>query len=347
MKQIQLKKIAEDSSKKIKLIKDSEFFFEDPFTHFYINNFFDKLFVGNLLESFPSLDSNLWDRSNDPEIEVKMRSNWKSEFDCPENIVNAIRIMNSAPFLTALSNTFNIPKLMPDPYFTGGGLNVTVSGGLLDVHVDGNYHDASGLHRRVNAILYLNPGWKKYWGGEFGLYDKKGEKLVKKIAPLHNRFMAFDTNDFSFHGLPERQVDKVYNNSLCAEHDCELGISDNEDNLFCYKASCYETALRIAKKLNLNKSNFTVCFQSRLGRGWLEPFSDRVIENLAKEGKKKILIFSPAFVSDCLETIIEIGDEYQEIFEENGGEKVQLVESLNDNNTWVDCLEQIVIKRTI
>ena len=113
MKQIQLKKMAEDSSKKIKLIKDSEFFFEDPFTHFYINNFFDKLFVGNLLESFPSLDSNLWDRSNDPEIEVKMRSNWKSEFDCPENIVNAIRIMNSAPFLTALSNTFNIPKLMP------------------------------------------------------------------------------------------------------------------------------------------------------------------------------------------------------------------------------------------
>lgn len=203
MKQIQLKKMAEDSSKKIKLIKDSEFFFEDPFTHFYINNFFDKLFVGNLLESFPSLDSNLWDRSNDPEIEVKMRSNWKSEFDCPENIVNAIRIMNSAPFLTALSNTFNIPKLMPDPYFTGGGLNVTVSGGLLDVHVDGNYHDASGLHRRVNAILYLNPGWKKYWGGEFGLYDKKGEKLVKKIAPLHNRFMAFDTNDFSFHGLPD------------------------------------------------------------------------------------------------------------------------------------------------
>tara|TARA_Y100000589_G_C27194589_1_gene646215 strand:- start:1334 stop:2356 length:1023 start_codon:yes stop_codon:yes gene_type:complete len=172
------------------------------------------------------------------------------------------------------------------------------------------------------------------------------------IQAFYENGSKYNCNDydhilFSFHGLPERQVDKVYNNSLCAENDCELGISDNEDNLFCYKASCYETALRIAKKLNLNKSNFTVCFQSRLGRGWLEPFSDRVIENLAKEGKKKILIFSPAFVSDCLETIIEIGDEYQEIFEENGGEKVQLVESLNDNNTWVDCLKQIVIKRTI
>ena len=152
---------------------------------------------------------------------------------------------------------------------------------------------------------------------------------------------------FSFHGLPERHVDKVYNNSLCSDHDCDRGISDNDDNLFCYKASCYETALRIAKKLSLKESNYTVCFQSRLGRGWLEPFSDKVIENLAKQGKKKILVFSPAFVSDCLETIIEIGDEYQEIFEEYGGEKVQLVESLNDSDTWVDCLEQIVMKRTI
>lgn len=92
---------------------------------------------------------------------------------------------------------------MPDPYFTGGGLNITERGGLLDVHVDGNYHDASGLNRRVNAILYLNPNWEKDWGGEFGLYDNKGENLVKKISPINNRLIVFDTNDFSFHGLPE------------------------------------------------------------------------------------------------------------------------------------------------
>ena len=90
--------------------------------------------------------------------------------------------MNSGPFLKALSESLEIPKLIPDPYFTGGGLNVTVSGGLLDVHIDGNYHDATGLHRRVNAILYLNPGWKKNWGGEFGLYDNKGNKLIKKCT---------------------------------------------------------------------------------------------------------------------------------------------------------------------
>ena len=132
-----------------------------------------------------------------------MRSKWSSEFDIPEKIVNAIRIMSSAPFFESLSNVLNLPKLMPDSYFTGSGLNVTVSGRMLNVHVDGNYHDTLGLHRRVNAILYLNPGWKEGWSGEFGLYDNKGENLVKKIAPLHNRFMAFDTNDFSYHGPPD------------------------------------------------------------------------------------------------------------------------------------------------
>jgi len=203
MKQNILKKIAQESHKKIISTKKLNLYFEDPFKHFYIDNFFSKTFADKLLESFPSLDSDTWNMSNDPDIEVKMRSNWSSEFDVPENIIDCIRIMNSSYFLSGISKVLEIPKLIPDPYFTGGGLNVTVSGGLLDVHVDGNYHDASGLHRRVNAILYLNPGWQEGWGGEFGLYDKNGEKLIKKIAPIHNRIVVFDTNDYSFHGLPD------------------------------------------------------------------------------------------------------------------------------------------------
>jgi Rps23 Pro-64 3,4-dihydroxylase Tpa1-like proline 4-hydroxylase len=73
------------------------------------------------------------------------------------------------------------------------------------------------LNRRINAILYLNPGWQDGWGGEFGLYDETGDKLIKKIAPIHNRLVVFDTNDKSFHGLPDplnfprRTRKKVYN----------------------------------------------------------------------------------------------------------------------------------------
>jgi len=94
--------------------------------------------------------------------------------------------------------------------------------------------------------------------------------------------------------------------------------------------------------LGIPEDRYTVCFQSRLDKNWLEPFSDKVVEEQAKKGAKKLLVFSPAFVADCLETTIEIGEEYQEIFEEHGGEKVQLVESLNDHPLWIEALEDLV-----
>lgn len=202
MKQSNLNTLAADSVGKV--FSEHSNFSELPFKHLFVDNFFPPEFADALLNAFPDLDNkDLWDISNDPEIEVKMRSKWQSEFDIPDTIVDAVRVLNSSLFLKAVSEKFDIPKLMPDPYFTGGGLNVTVSGGLLDVHVDGNYHDASGLNRRINAILYLNPGWKEEWGGEFGLYNETGDKLIKKIAPIHNRLIIFDTNDKSFHGLPD------------------------------------------------------------------------------------------------------------------------------------------------
>jgi ferrochelatase len=82
-----------------------------------------------------------------------------------------------------------------------------------------------------------------------------------------------------------------------------------------------------------------------LDKKWLTPFSDKVVEEWGKKGAKKLLVFSPAFVADCLETIIEIGGEYQEIFEENGGEKVQLVPSSNDHPRFIDCIEEMIKDR--
>jgi protoporphyrin/coproporphyrin ferrochelatase len=146
---------------------------------------------------------------------------------------------------------------------------------------------------------------------------------------------------FSYHGLPERQVDKVYDKGLCADHDCENEIT--EENKFCYKATCYATTRLLAAKLNIPREKYTVSFQSRLDQKWIKPFSDEVVRDCAKKGMKRILVFSPAFTADCLETIIEIGDEYQEIFAHHGGEKVQLVESLNDHPSWIRCLKQLVL----
>jgi ferrochelatase len=173
-------------------------------------------------------------------------------------------------------------------------------------------------------------------------YDNEG--FINTIVERAKKYNIdeYDHILFSYHGLPVRQVDKVYKDgTLCEEHHCETEI--NETNRYCYKATCYATTRMITQKLGLPADRYTVCFQSRLDKNWLEPFADRIIIEQAKKGAKKLLVFSPAFVADCLETIIEIGKEYQQLFVEHGGEKVQLVESLNDHPLWIDALKNMIL----
>lgn len=145
---------------------------------------------------------------------------------------------------------------------------------------------------------------------------------------------------FSYHGLPNRQVEKCHPAIKVDACDCSQSMPSHGTN--CYRATCFATSRLIAKELGLNRSDYTDAFQSRLTKNWLSPFSDEVILEKLKEGKKNILVFAPAFVTDCLETIIEIGEDYQQIFSEKGGEKIQLVESLNATDGWVNAMEEII-----
>jgi ferrochelatase len=150
---------------------------------------------------------------------------------------------------------------------------------------------------------------------------------------------------FSFHGLPERHIrnsDKEFGDGKCEFGSC--CETAREGNRFCYRANCVQTANEIAKRLQIPKEKFTIAFQSRLGKDpWIKPYSDHEIIRLGKEGKKRILAFSPAFVADCLETIYEVGTEYNELFREHGGEKIQLVPSLNTSEEWVEGLKKIIL----
>ncbi len=148
---------------------------------------------------------------------------------------------------------------------------------------------------------------------------------------------------FSYHGLPVRQLNKVHPGKTCEELNCKEEI--NAANQYCYQAQCYETTRLIAQKLKIKEEDYSVGFQSRLDDKWVKPYSDKLITQLGKEGKKKLLVFSPAFVADCLETTIEISDEYQEIFTTNGGEKIQLVPSLNDHPKWIGTLKTLILKQ--
>mgnify|MGYP005666330269 CR=1 FL=1 len=147
---------------------------------------------------------------------------------------------------------------------------------------------------------------------------------------------------FSYHGLPQRQLKKADNCNHCLQSaDCCQNIT--AVNQFCYSAQCHGTTKAIAAALNLSPDQYTTTFQSRLGSAvWAQPYTSDVIEEKAKAGAKKLLVFSPAFVADCLETIVEIGTEYQEEFEEMGGEKVDLVPSLNDNPKWIKAVAELV-----
>ena len=171
-------------------------------------------------------------------------------------------------------------------------------------------------------------------------YDN--EKFIDAWIDKASKFdtESYDKVIFSYHGIPNSHVDNVYQDSACTDHNCETAITEN--NKFCYKATTYETTKILAERLNIPDDKYIVTYQSRLTNKWLSPFTDEVLESLPKDDKKNVLVFSPAFTADCLETIIEIGDEYKELFEESGGKNLDYVESLNYSDLWADAIIDII-----
>ncbi len=192
--------------------------------------------------------------------------------------------------------------------------------------------------------------WKNHPPVKFIENFFNDEGFINACVNTANKYNLsdYDYFIFSYHGLPERQITKAsteFSDSSCKIGSCCDTITDK--NRLCYRANCFATTRALVQKLNIPEGKYASTFQSRLDDKWLKPYSDKVIAEKAKEGKKKMLVFSPAFVADCLETIYEIGIEYQEIFTEHGGEKIQLVESLNDSPKWIDALKKMVLERVL
>lgn len=172
--------------------------------------------------------------------------------------------------------------------------------------------------------------------------------FIKHFVEASKKYLAaqnFDHLLFSYHGIPARHIRKGdFTKETCKFGSCCDQIGPN--NQLCYRAQCFATSRALAKALDLKPGQSSTAFQSRLGRDpWLEPYTEDVVQSFPKEGKKKVLVFSGAFVADCLETTIEIGEEYLELFMHNGGEIFQLVESFNNSTTFVDLLEDIITKK--
>ncbi len=170
-------------------------------------------------------------------------------------------------------------------------------------------------------------------------------KFIQGFVQNAQKYMAeheFDYFLFSYHGLPERQISKGdVTGKVCRLGECCGSLTAM--NQHCYRAQCFETTRLLVKALNIPEGKYVTSFQSRLGKTpWVQPYTEDTIKELASKGIKSVLAFSPAFVSDCLETTIEVGEEYKELFEESGGKHWQLVESLNDSPIWIETLVDLV-----
>lgn len=169
-------------------------------------------------------------------------------------------------------------------------------------------------------------------------FAEVGRPVLEELRPDHVLF--------SFHGVPERHVRKTDpTGAHCLGHPgcCERLVEANSD---CYRAHCVSTTRGLRERLGLDEATSSFAFQSRLGRDpWIRPYTDEVVRELAERGVKRLAVFCPAFVADCLETLEEIGMRAAEDFREAGGEELRLVPSLNASPGWVSGLAAMLRDR--
>lgn len=165
--------------------------------------------------------------------------------------------------------------------------------------------------------------------------------LAESIRPYLTG--KYDHILFSYHGIPARHLHRndpaALQQCLASQGNCAPGSPGFAN---CYKRHTFETTRLVMEQLGIPESKYSISFQSRLGRGWLEPFTDNRLQQMPGEGIKNLLILCPAFVSDCLETLEEIAEEGKKTFLEAGGESFSMIPCLNTNPAWVDALKTLI-----
>jgi hypothetical protein len=172
----------------------------EPFPHTVLDDLLPEDALDLALEAFPNADTNVW-KEYENYYEVKLEA--QGEERLGDDLSLLLYQFNSAPFLRFLEDLTGIEALLPDPYFSGGGLHQVVRGGKLGVHADFSRHGQLPLHRRLNVLIYLNRDWKEEYGGDLELWDADRTRCRRKIAPIFNRMVVFTVTDWSFHGHPE------------------------------------------------------------------------------------------------------------------------------------------------
>lgn len=197
------------------------------------------------------------------------------------------------------------------------------------------------------AVEYTKEAYQK---GNYSFKLKFVEPFyanVDYINALAENMHGFLTEEydhilFSYHGVPGRHImksDTTGCHCLKTADCCEKASSAHAT---CYRHQCFVTTQLVTDQLNIPSEKYSISFQSRLGKGWLEPFTDIRLAEMPKQGIRKLLIICPAFVSDCLETLEEIEERGKEIFMQAGGEMYKMIPCLNTNAKWVSALKKLI-----
>lgn len=199
----------------------------------------------------------------------------------------------------------------------------------------------------AQKVMSIVKGWNVIPNISFINSYHDSEHFIQAFAnKVRNDMDTFHPDHilFSYHGIPERHLTNIQKeqNNHCSWPECSCEMKP-KNKPYCYRSACFQTSELIARKLQLPFTRYSTSFQSRLGKSpWIQPYTDEMIRHLAKRGIKNLLVVSPSFVADCLETTLEIGEEYHDLFLESGGESLHYTRSLNDDITWAKAIQQII-----
>lgn len=172
-----------------------------PFPHIVLDDLIAPAALDEAQQSFPPVDGEGWIHY----LHVNEHKHGLNKRErIPPPLQHLVDQLNSPPFVHWLSALTGIPGLLADQALEGGGLHQSGRGGFLNIHADFTAHPHErDLRRRVNLILYLNPGWQEGWGGHLELWERDMSCCAERIAPLHGRCVIFSTDEKSYHGFPD------------------------------------------------------------------------------------------------------------------------------------------------
>jgi Rps23 Pro-64 3,4-dihydroxylase Tpa1-like proline 4-hydroxylase len=172
-----------------------------PYRHLLIESFLEPDFAAEVAAAYPTFEAARRQGFEFDAVNERRKIQISDAAKFPAPVARLNEVLASPQFLTDLEYITGIPALEADPTLGGAGMHVTGPHGRLDVHVDFNYVEERERHRRLNILVYLNPGWNAAWGGAIELWDRKVKQCHRKVTPLLNRCVLFETSAISFHGV--------------------------------------------------------------------------------------------------------------------------------------------------